>query len=50
MKFKNFKKKSEMIGFDGEYPPRQPSKKQILTFVLENCQKSALKHSIEKPI
>ena len=43
MKFKNFKKNPEMIGFDGE-------KKQILTFVLENCQKSALKHSIEKPI
>ena len=30
--------------------PSQPSKWQFLTVVLENCEKSVVKHSIEKPI
>ena len=43
----NFKKISEMLGFDGEYPADQ---RQILTFVLKNREKSALKNSIEKHV
>ena len=36
----------ETLVFDGEYP----DKRQISIFVQENCEKSALRHSIEKPI
>ena len=37
---------SETLGFDGEYP----DKRQISIFIQENCEKSAVRHSIEKPI
>ena len=36
----------ETLVFDGEYP----DKRQISIFVQENCEKSALRHSTEKPI
>ena len=30
--------------------PKQPSKKQIWTFMVENCKESAMEHSIEKSV
>ena len=30
--------------------PNQPSKKQIWTFMVENCKESAMEHSIEKSV
>ena len=38
-----------MLAFDGEVYD-QPPKKQISTVVLQNCDKSAVKHFIEKPM
>ena len=43
----NLKEISEMLGIDGKVLNRQP-KKKILTVMLQNCKKSAVKHSIEK--
>ena len=48
-KLGNFKKIPEMLGFDGEYPAVQP-KAKFWHFLVKNCKKSAVKHSIEKPI
>ena len=42
----NLKEIPEMLGINGEYPAGHP-KRQFLT-VVEKCQKSAIKHSIEK--
>ena len=39
----------EMLGFDGEYPAVQP-KAKFCRFFGKNGEKSAVKHSIEKPI
>ena len=39
----------EMLGIDVKVLSPLP-KKEILTVVLKNCEKSAVKHSIEKPI
>ena len=44
----NFKKIPEMLGFDGEYPAA-PQKAKFGWFLVKNCKKSAVKHSIEKP-
>ena len=38
-----------MLGFDGEYPAVHP-KAKFWRFSVKNCKKSAVKHSIEKPI
>ena len=38
-----------MLGFDGDLPKRK-LKIQVLTFLVGNRKKSAVKHSIEKPI
>ena len=38
-----------MLVFDGEYPAVQP-KAKFWHFFVKNCKKSAVKHSIEKPI
>ena len=38
-----------MLGYDEEVLNRPP-KKQISTFVLQNCEKSTVKHFIEKPV
>ena len=35
-----------MLGFDGEYPVVQP-KTKFWRFLVKNCKKSAVKHSIE---
>ena len=40
----------EILEFGGEYPANRPPKRQILTFVLENREKQAVKHSVETPI
>ena len=48
-KLGNFKKIPEMLGFDGEYPAVHP-KAKFWSFLLKNCTKLAVKHSIEKPI
>ena len=37
-----------MLGIDGKVHTKLP-KRQILTVVLQNCKKLALKHSIEEP-
>ena len=38
-----------MLWFDGEYPTVHP-KAKFLRFLVNNCKKSAVKHSIENPI
>ena len=38
-----------MLGFDGAYQAVQPRAK-FWHFLVKNCKKSAVKHSIEKPI
>ena len=38
-----------MLGIDGKVL-RRLTKRQILTVVLQNCEKSAAKHLIEKPV
>ena len=38
-----------MLGFDGDYPAVHPNAK-FLGFSAKNCEKSAIKRSIEKPI
>ena len=38
-----------MLGYDGEYPAVHPIAK-FWRFSVKNCKKSAVKHSIEKPI
>ena len=38
-----------MLGFDGEYPAVH-QKAKLSRFLVKNCKKSAVKHSIEKPI
>ena len=38
-----------MLGIHGKVLSRPP-KTQILTLVLQYCEKSAVKHSIEKPM
>ena len=38
-----------MLGFDGEYSAVQP-KAKFWCFLVKDCKKSAVKHSIEKPI
>ena len=38
-----------MLGFDGEYPDFQ-EKTKFWRFLVKICEKSAVKHSIEKPI
>ena len=48
-KLGNFKKIPEMLGFDGEYPAVHP-KARFWRFLVKNYKKSAVKHSIEKPI
>ena len=48
-KLVNFKKILEMLGFDGEYQSVHP-KAKFWRFLVKNCKKSAVKHSIEKPI
>ena len=48
-KLRNFKENSKMIGFDGEYPTIHP-KTKFWRFLVKNCKKSAVKHSIEKHI
>ena len=39
----------EMLGFDGEYPAVQP-KAKFSRLLIKHGKKSAVKHSIEKPI
>ena len=39
-----------MLGNDGRQAISRPPKRQILTVKLQNCKKSAVKHSIEKPV
>ena len=39
-----------MLGTDGKILRQPLSKRQILTNVLQSCQKSAVKHSIRKPM
>ena len=41
-----FKKISEFLGIDGQVLSRPP-KRQILIFVVQNCENSAVKHSID---
>ena len=48
-KLGNFKKITEMLGFDGQYTAVHP-KANFLRFLEKNCKKSAEKHSIEKLI
>ena len=48
-KLGNLKKIPEILGIDGEYPTVQP-KSKFGRFVVKNCKKSAVKHSIERPI
>ena len=43
-------KTPEMLGFNGKYLADLPKGRQVLTFVLRNRQKSAIKHSIENHI
>ena len=38
-----------MLGTDSKVPSRPPTS-QNFTPVLQNCEKSAVKHSIEKPM
>ena len=38
-----------MLGVDGKVCS-YPLKKQILIVVLQNCKKSAVKHTVEKPM
>ena len=38
---------SEILGFDGKYPTFHP-RADLLRFLVKNCKKSAVKHSIEK--
>ena len=38
-----------MLGFDGEYPAVHP-KAKCWRFLVKNSKKSAVKHSIEKPV
>ena len=38
-----------MLGFDGEYPAVH-SRAKFWRFLVKNCKKSAVKHSVEKPI
>ena len=38
-----------MLGFDGEYPAGHP-KAKFWHFLVNSCKKSAVKHTIEKPI
>ena len=45
-KFGNFKKILEMFGFHGEYPAVRP-KAKFWRYLVKNCKKSAVKHSIE---
>ena len=49
MKLENFKKISEILGCNNEYPPVHP-KSTFLRFSVKNRKKSALKHSTENPI
>ena len=44
---RNFEDIPEMFGIDGQVLSRPP-KRQILTVVLQNFKKSAIKHSVEK--
>ena len=39
----------EMLGFHGEYPLIH-LKAKFWSFLVKNCKKSAVKHSLEKPI
>ena len=48
-KLENFKKVLGMFGFDGEYLAGHP-KIRFLAFLLKSLKKSAVKHSIQKPI
>ena len=48
-KLGNFKEPPEMLGIDGQVDS-QPSKRHILTVVPQNCKKSIVKHSTEKPM
>ena len=48
-KLGNFKKITEMLGFDGKYPAVHP-KAKIWRILVKNCTKSAATHSIEKPV
>ena len=45
----NFKEIPEMLGFDSKHPAGHP-KVQFLRILVNHCKKSAVKHSIEKPI
>ena len=47
-KLGNFKKIPKMLGFDGEYPAA-PQRAKFWWFLVKNCKKSAVKHSIKKP-
>ena len=48
-KLETFKKISEMLGIDDQFPAIQ-TKAKFCCFLVKNCKKSAVKHSIEKPI
>ena len=48
-KLGNFKKIPDMF-LTNDKVLRPPSKRQILTVVLQNCEKPAVKHSIGKPM
>ena len=48
-KFGIFKEIAEILGFGGEVLSRTP-KTQILTMLLQDYEKSALKHFIQKPL
>ena len=48
-KLGNLRKIPEILGIDGEYPTVQ-LKSKFGRFVVKNCKKSAVKHSIERPI
>ena len=41
----DLEKNPEMLAFNGS-----AAQKTILAFILKNCEKSALKHSLEQPI
>ena len=49
MKLENFQKIPEIPRIDSKYQAWSPNQK-ILKVVLENSEKSAVKHSIQKPI
>ena len=49
MKLGNFKKLSKMLRFLGNYTAVHPKAKSW-SFLVKNCEKSAVKDSIEKPI